>query len=379
VPPPEPPRASIPLTLVREGERLMHVCNACRYCEGFCAMFPAMERRLAFSEQDLTYLANLCHDCRECYYSCQYAPPHEFHVNVPKTFAAIRRETYRKYSWPHGSASLFTRSGLVLILAAAVVPAVFTTALGIAAGRSAMFAAHSVAAGAFYEVMPHAVMTGLFGALGGLTVVPFVVGLVRFWRDAGGGEGSFLDARALGRASADTLALRYLDGGGDGCAYPDEVPTKARRWFHHLTFYGFMLCFAATSVAAVYHNVLGWRAPYDLVSVPVLLGCAGGIGLLVGPAGLLRLRAVRDPEPGDRVQSRMDVAFIVLLFLTSLSGFLLLALRETSAMGVALGAHLGLVTGLFLTLPYGKFVHAIYRFCALVRNALEERHERRLL
>jgi len=34
----------------------------------------ALEQRLSFSDRDLSYLANLCHDCGECYYSCQYAP-----------------------------------------------------------------------------------------------------------------------------------------------------------------------------------------------------------------------------------------------------------------------------------------------------------------
>ncbi len=53
--------------LIAEGERLMVICNACRYCEGYCAVFPAMERRLNFSETDVNYLANLCHNCAECY------------------------------------------------------------------------------------------------------------------------------------------------------------------------------------------------------------------------------------------------------------------------------------------------------------------------
>jgi citrate/tricarballylate utilization protein len=43
-------------------------------------------------------------------------------------------------------------------------------------------------------------------------------------------------------------------------------------------------------------------------------------------------------------------------------------------MGVLLGAHLGMVMALFITLPYGKFAHAIYRFAALIRNAYEKRH-----
>jgi hypothetical protein len=40
-------------------------------------------------------------------------------------------------------------------------------------------------------------------------------------------------------------------------------------------------------------------------------------------------------------------------------------------MGTLLAVHLGVVLGLFLTLPYGKFVHAVYRVAALVRAALE--------
>src|SRR2546427_11662047 len=78
----------------------MSVCNACRYCEGYCAVFPAMERRLTFSDADMDYLANLCHNCAECYYACQYAPPHEFGVNVPKVLAEIRARSYEKHACP---------------------------------------------------------------------------------------------------------------------------------------------------------------------------------------------------------------------------------------------------------------------------------------
>ena len=64
-----------------------------------------------FSDADLEYLANLCHDCRGCYYACQYAPPHEFGVNLPQTFAQIRAETYEDYAWPRPLARLFRRNG----------------------------------------------------------------------------------------------------------------------------------------------------------------------------------------------------------------------------------------------------------------------------
>jgi citrate/tricarballylate utilization protein len=80
--------------------------------------------------------------------------------------------------------------------------------------------------------------------------------------------------------------------------------------FHHATFYGFMLCFASTSVATLYHYVFGWQAPYAFTSLPVILGTVGGIGLLVGPAGLFWLNLKRHPQHGDAAQKPMDRAFI---------------------------------------------------------------------
>jgi len=94
---------------------------------------------------------------------------------------------------------------------------------------------------------------------------------------------------------------------------------------------------------------------------------------LIGPTGLLWLKAKRDPVLAGQKQIGMDVGFLTLLLLSSVSGMLLLALRESSAMGVLLGIHLGVIMALFVTLPYGKFVHAVYRFGALVRFHLERK------
>ena len=90
--------------ILEEADRLMTVCNSCRYCEGLCAVFPAMEMRRAFSDGDLNYFANLCHGCGACYTDCQFSPPHEFNVNVPQTLAIARAESYAAYAWPRAFA-----------------------------------------------------------------------------------------------------------------------------------------------------------------------------------------------------------------------------------------------------------------------------------
>jgi citrate/tricarballylate utilization protein len=353
---------------------VLAICNACRYCEGYCAVFPALERRLEFKEGDIHYLANLCHNCGACLYACQYAPPHEFRLNFPRVLAQVREQTYRKYAWPAFLGRLFEKNGVVVSLASAASIAFLFIFTALVSDPGRLFQSWSDAQGSFYAVLPHNTMAALFGAVSIFVVVAFVMGFVRFWPDMGEEVGEFVRAGSFSRAFGDVLTLKYLDGGsGDGCTYPDEKPSYARRTWHHFTFYGFLLCFAATSVATIYHYAFGWKAPYALASVPVLLGIAGGIGLLVGPAGLLWLKYRRDPELADPKQTGMDVSFLVLLFLISLTGLALTFLRETRAMGMLLAVHLGVVLALFLTMPYGKFVHALYRFAALVRFHIERR------
>jgi citrate/tricarballylate utilization protein len=216
-------------------------------------------------------------------------------------------------------------------------------------------------------------MVTVFGLAGLYALLAFVMGFRNFWADMGEKMGDFATPSAFGQALWDAGTLKYMDGGGDGCADPDKPPSYMRQEFHHLTSYGFLLCFAATCAGTVLHYIGGRHAPYGMASLPVVLGTIGGIGLLIGPAGLLWIKWKTDPQLVDEKQRGMDVGFLVLLFLTSLTGFLLLLWRETPAMGITLAVHLGVVMGLFVTMPYGKFVHAIYRFAALVRFALESK------
>ena len=354
-----------------EVARQMQICNACRYCEGFCAVFPAMTRRLEFGKADIHYLANLCHNCGACLHACQYAPPHEFAVNVPQAMARVRAQTYANYAWPPALGRLYQRNGLTLSLALAAGLAIF---LLLALALNGTLWGGGLR-GNFYNLFPHNLLVGMFAPVFLWAVLALSLGVRRFWRDVTPAtSGLPVRSQAAAEATGDVLRLKYLDGGhGDGCHNEDDAYTLSRQRAHHLTFYGFMLCFAATSLATVYHYAFGWSAPYDLPSLPKVLGAAGGMSLLLGTAGLFWLNLRRDPQHGDAAQKPMDLGFIALLFFTSLSGLALWLARATPVLAALLAVHLGVVMALFATLPYGKFAHGIFRTASLLRHAVEKR------
>lgn len=356
---------------VEEVARQLQICNACRYCEGFCAVFPAMTRRLEFPAADVHYLANLCHNCGACLHACQYAPPHAFAVNVPQAMARVRGRTYTDHAWPAPLGRLYQRNGQVVALLLSLALGLFLALA--AAWNGALWG--SPGPGGFYAIFPHHTLVLMFAPVFLWAVLALGLGVRRFWRGITPVTGARpVSGEAAASATQEVLTLKYLDGGhGDGCHEADEAYTLWRRRFHHLTFYGFGLCFAATGVATLMHYLGGQSAPYDLPGLPKLLGVPGGVSLLAGSLGLGWLRMHRHPLHGDAAQRPMDMAFITLLALTSASGLALWLARGLPAMPLLLCLHLGAVMALFLTLPYGKFAHGIFRVAALLRHNVERR------
>jgi citrate/tricarballylate utilization protein len=356
-----------------EAERIMNICNACRYCEGYCAVFPAMAKRRAFDATSLDYLANLCHNCTACYHACQYKPPHEFGVNVPNTFAELRLESYQRHIWPVEFAGLLRHNGLVVALVTALVLILVMLLMTLLTSPDTMSQRH-LGPGAFYAVISHKVMIAVGGGSFVLGLVVLTVGALQFWQSSGMTIQALLKLPNWLDATRWVATMQYLGGGhGEGCNTDSEVFSNARRYFHQFTMWGFLLCFAATCSATFYEYVLGRLSPFPFMSLPVILGIVGGTGLIIGPAGLWWIKRRSDPVPSQYSGLGMDYAFLALLELISLTGMALLVLRETTAMPWLLTVHLGFVFAFFLLLPYSKFVHGVYRFFALLKYAEEHR------
>jgi citrate/tricarballylate utilization protein len=362
-------RAARELEIPQQTFWQLEVCNACRYCEGYCAVFPALERRKRFTPQDVVYLANLCHDCRACFYACMYAPPHEFGVNIPKALAEVRERTYAQYALPRVMSDLAQRHTWLLVIAALVSLAFF--GLVAVLSPTGLFSARQ-GPGAFYAVIPYVVMLLPALLLSLYAIWVMLAGALLFSRDIGGQHLMASRPRAILAAVGESLVLRYLRGGtAGGCYYPSERTSNSRLILHMLVFYGFVSAFVATIAAGIMQDIFDILPPYPLLSVPVVLGTLGGVGIIVGATGLLVLKWRSDRAPADQRTLSLDWLFLLSLDIVAVTGMLLLVLRESPAMPVLLVVHLATVLALYVSAPYGKFAHFVYRYAALVQNRLE--------
>jgi citrate/tricarballylate utilization protein len=373
--------------LFAEAERQLTVCNACRYCEGYCAVFPALERRRELTEGDISHLADLCHDCRACYTACMYAPPHEFAVNPPAILSAVRRQGYDTYApqlrWPlRGSRLagrwprwLASRRGAITVaaLAAVILLALLIVSVGGAAAGGA-----APATGSPYHVLAYPALLLAVGLPAVWSVAVMAWSARRYWRDTSGH--GLPRPTVLLAATRQAVTLRNLRGGGAECAYPGDEPSGARRRLHTLVAWGFAACAGSTIAAAVSQDIAGDPPPYPVLSAPVLLGIAGGAGLIVGCAGLLMLRHQAataasadqaDQAREDPALARRGYALLTGLLALAVTGLLTLVLRDTAAFGPVLVIHLAAVVACFAIAPYTKFMHVIYRFLALVHDNAE--------
>lgn len=345
--------------LLQEARRQAEICNACRYCEGYCSVFPALHAERGFSDGDLTQLANLCHNCRGCYYACQYTAPHEFDLNLPRALADVRQASWEEFAFPRAAGAAFQRNGLMIVVATVVGFALMfmaARALGRAGGTG------------FYAVLSHNAMVAIFAPGFLFPLVSIGISLRRYWRAVGARPISLHDLQDALRQAA---TLRNLKGGhGEGCNFEDtDRFSHARRLAHQAVMYGFLLCFAATSVATVMHYALNMPAPYPLLSLPKLLGLVGGIFMTLGCIELIRLKLRSDPALGATGAQGGELAFTALLGFVGFSGLILYMLGGTPLMPTLLALHLGSVLAFFLLMPFSKMAHAFYRFAALVVDA----------
>lgn len=341
-----------------EAVRQLSICNSCRYCEGYCAAFQGLTRYREFDEPTVSHLANLCHNCRGCYYACQYTEPHEFAINIPALLANIRAQNWEQHIRPQWLSRAMQRYVWPYIVLSVLFMVLFSIVAGVP----------WLSAQPFYSSLSHSVLVLVFTPLFLIPLISLSSGIKRYWRVVGGQP---LKREDLAEAFTSAATLRQLSGGqGQGCNYESEDRfTSQRRWAHQATMYGFLLCFASTSTATIYHYALGVSAPYAFFSVPKLLGVSGGLLLSLGTAALAVLKWRSDDALGSGSRVGSEYTFIALLFLVSTTGLLLYWSSGTVFASAWLIVHLAFIATFFIATPYSKMAHGFFRLAALCREA----------
>lgn len=353
--------------LFAEAERQLNICNSCRYCAGYCPVWPALELRTQLQRTDITHLANLCHDCQDCFTACMYTAPHEFALNPPRVFAEVREDTYRRYVWP--ARRLPVLRGRAGVLVAFLAACLLVAALALLTGQpSVMSGSHARSP---YELIPHVLLLLVVLAPTAYTVLVMGAAAWRYWRDVDGSARGLLNLGAWRRTAWQAATLRHQTGAEEGCSYPEGEPSGARRRWHHLVAYGFLLTFVSTVSAWVAETFLGQAPPYPLLSVPVATGTVGGVCASIGCAGLLVLKHRASRAQTTETMRRADHALLWALLVLMVSGLCVLATRTTPAFAWLLGLHLAAIIVAFAITPYTKFFHWVYRVLSIHHDNLE--------
>jgi nitrate reductase gamma subunit len=202
-----------------------------------------------------------------------------------------------------------------------------------------------------------------------IVVIGIAYGIFR-WRAAlvGKSSSAMLSTAARAKVLANGLAIDVF--------YQKPIADCSRaRWFSHLAmFWGFLGLAVTTTMDEILNPSAG---PLPISSPVRILGNISGIFFLAGVSiSLGRRLVVRDVRKNSTVG---DAIFLVLLFLTGLTGFITEIFSQFNlvpADSFSFWSHLVLVAALLASAPFTKFVHAIGRPILLLFKRTEIEKEK---
>ena len=348
--------------LARHGGGRAALCYQCATCSSVCELAtpdaPFPRRQMLFAQWGLVdrLVADpavwLCHQCNDCTVRCpRDAKPGD-------AMHAIRALVIEELAAPKALGRLVGRAALTwpVLLAA---PIVFWF-LYIRAVNG--FAVHTLPL-AYSEVVPLWMIYSVFLPAAGFAALAAAVGARRAWVAWGDGRprrGSLV--QGLAGVAQDVLLHRGF--GKCNAARP-------RQPGHLLLFWGFAGALATTTLLGIAMDGFGVKTPLPQLHPIKLLGNLSAILLFTGMVWLMVNRIRSAAAAG--ASTAFDVFFLALVILLVLSGVgselgrIFLPVPVALAMYVV---HLAMILALFLTFPFSKFAHALYRTLALAHERL---------
>ncbi len=339
---------AIPEKLIEDAKKQLTICNACRYCEGYCAVWDAIEFKSVLNTDYIYHLANLCHDCRDCFYACPYnEPEHEFKLNIPKILGDVRSETYISYVKPKFMQFALQRPTLFTMISSAIAIVIVVLYASLLFGFS-KFSTLSMT-----TIMPASLFERATVLLYFYLMVMWSWEGISYWSKIS--EKGHLTFVGLLRGLYDVVLHTNFRGGGTGCKVPEQNNRYFRLTSHTLVFFGFLVALIAISF---YPNIYGYTGILYLI---------GSFALSTGTVGLFYIHLVDKRSSRSEKQSSMDYPFTFLLFIVGITGIIIPISTDKSWFNWNFLIHDALIMVVFLIAPFSKFMHPVFRFVSLIK------------
>ena len=336
-----------------EARRQFDICNACRYCEGYCAVWDEMENMKIFSNTNIQHLANLCHDCRECYTVCPFTEPHEFNLNIPKVLSNVRYETYIHNIKPKFMEKAATHQNY-LWLSAIVLSLLSVFSIGYINVNGNLFAYDNLFL--IIHIFPVLQFKIFSIILYTYVIVLWTLEANSYWNSINSGkDNKKITPHSIVSALYDTFSHKYFKGGGAGCSYPQDNSGKFRLIFHPMVFFGFIIDLIAIS----------FYGHLDIYLIIVYM--AGSLLMSIGAISLLLAKLYSNRELANKQLLYMDYPFTTIMFLTGITGFIFPIISGYDIFSLIFMFHLCFIATIFLIAPFGKFIHPVYRFLSILK------------
>ena len=348
--------------LARRGGSETARCYQCATCSAVCdlatpeTVFP--RRQMLWAQWGLVdrFVADpsiwLCHQCNDCTARC----PRD--ARPGDTMQAIRSLMVEQVGAPRFMARLVGRAAAtwpILLGLPVLFWALFVQAVnGFAASRTPLV---------YGEVVPVWMIYSVFLPAAGLAVLAAAVGARRCWSAWGDGatrNGSLL--RGLAAVATDILWHRRFEKCGEA---------RPRRMGHLLLVWGFLGALATTTLLGILMDVFGVKTPLPQLHPVKILGNVSAVLLAVGVAWLVVNRVADEKAAGRSLAfDWFLLALVVLVVFSGIGAELARPLLPVPAALAVYVLHLGTVLSLFLTFPFSKFAHALYRTLAMAHQRL---------
>ncbi|HHQ47602.1 MAG TPA: hypothetical protein ENK19_01795 [Acidobacteria bacterium] len=349
--------------LRRRGGDTAQRCFQCATCSAVCSLAPDERpfprRQMLMAQWGLIdRLAAdpavwLCHQCNDCTVRCpRNARPGD-------VLQAVRSMVVERLATPAWMGRLVgkARSTWPVLLGT---PILFWVVLLGLTGHLA-WPAHVTA---FEQVVPHLLIYSVF-----LPVATWVLAVTfleggRFWAFLGSSgpprKGSFLGA-----------LLPVLGEIGTHRRFADCEAARPRRTGHLLLMWGFVGAAVTSGLLVIALYGFGSKMPLPLGHPFKILGNVSAVLLVAGVTVLSWQRLARPEVSGST--TAFDTFFLTVVLLVIATGVLSeiarFALPGSMAGGIYV-AHLSFVLTLFLTFPYSKFAHVLYRTLAMTHERM---------